>query len=307
MDDALRVGAVELREAIANPRAAADALRHQRKPIERALRMALAQRRGHMRKPRMEEESFGFRKRLRHRVQEAREHRHVQLHGAGSVEQRNDPKRLPLPSPELEVNRLAAARDRASQRCPQVDSPAFLASALPPRHARAHRTQEPFGKGERLFALRPGREPGEVLPGERFLRRRAALARVALGGWRIRRLRFRALSKSIRTRSARAGLEAAEAIRGSERRDRCSGALDAAPAPESVEQFVEALVFAPVGREQGFQRRPQPLGAIGERACDHPRSIACLAPADGKAGVAQRPGKAREPSAHAGAERRGTC
>ena len=198
-----------------------------------------------------------------------------------------------------------AARDRAPQRRAQVDAPALAAGALPPRHAGAHRAREPFGERQRLLALRPGRETREVLPGERFLRRRATLASPPFAGCLTRRLGLRALGKSVCARSAGTSLETAGAIWASKRRDRRMGALDAAPAPEGVEQFVEALVFAPVGRQQGFQRSPQTLGAIGERACDHARGVASLAAANGEARAAQCPGKARKPPAHADAKRCG--
>ena len=61
MDDPPRVPAVEGGEALADLRAAADALRHQRQPVERAGGIALAQRRRHMREAGMEQERLGLR------------------------------------------------------------------------------------------------------------------------------------------------------------------------------------------------------------------------------------------------------
>ena len=62
MDHARRVPAVEVGEAFADPRAAADALRHQRKPVEARVDVALAQRAGHMSEARVEQNASASRK-----------------------------------------------------------------------------------------------------------------------------------------------------------------------------------------------------------------------------------------------------
>ena len=85
MDDAPRVDAIERRQALADFRAAPDASRHQRKPVERAPRIALSERRGNMRKPRMKQEGLGFAKDLSDGVQEAGEERDIGFHRAGRV------------------------------------------------------------------------------------------------------------------------------------------------------------------------------------------------------------------------------
>src|SRR5580700_1437100 len=71
IDDAPRVPAIEGGEAFADPRAAADALRHQRQFLDRARHVAIAQRRRHMGEAGVKDKGFGFAEGVDHTVQEA--------------------------------------------------------------------------------------------------------------------------------------------------------------------------------------------------------------------------------------------
>src|SRR5580700_2955722 len=70
IDDAPRMPAIEGGEAFADPRAAADALRHQRQPLHRARHVAVAQRRRHMGEAGVKDKGFGFAEGVDHTVQE---------------------------------------------------------------------------------------------------------------------------------------------------------------------------------------------------------------------------------------------
>ena len=124
MDDAPRVDAIERRQALADFRAAADARGHQSEPVERARRIALSERGGNMRKPRMKQERLGFAEDLSDGVQEAGEERDIGFHRAGGVEQGDEPERLDLAPAEFEVERFAAMGDAEPDRRAQVEPPA---------------------------------------------------------------------------------------------------------------------------------------------------------------------------------------
>ena len=180
MDDALRVDAIERRQALADFRAAADAGRHQREPVEGARRIALSERGGNMREPRMKQERLGFAKDLRDGVQEAGEERDVGFHRAGRVEQGDESERLDLAPAEFEVERFAAMRDAEPDRRAQVEPSAAPARALAAREPRPHHPRETFGQLRGLGALPIPYECRDVLPGHRLLRRRASMPPAAI-------------------------------------------------------------------------------------------------------------------------------
>ena len=291
MDRPLGVGAVELGEAVADLGAAADARRHQRQPVERALRIALGERRGHMRETGVEEIGLGLTEGLRDRVEEAGEEGDIELHRARGVEQRDEAQRLRLAAPEFQVDRLAAARDRtaAALRADRAASPRRRARSRRERRVRMTRG-EPFGERQRLGALRLARQAGEVFRRQRLVRRGAAFAAAA----RRRRSRSGASRRALRQRGAPDRRRPPAAPGRSERAGRRptprtrTALLDAAPAPEGVEQLVEAAVFAAVRGEQRLQRAAQPVGPVGKRARNQPRGVADLGAADGEPRLAQR-------------------
>src|SRR5262245_21397676 len=71
IDDAGRVPAIERGEAVADARAAANALRHQRQPVDRARHVAVAQPGRDMRQPGVEHERLRLAEGIDHAVQEA--------------------------------------------------------------------------------------------------------------------------------------------------------------------------------------------------------------------------------------------
>ena len=80
IDHARRVPAVEVGEAFTDPRAAADALRHQREAVDGALDVALAQRARHMDEACVEDERLRLAEGVDRRVQEACEEGGIELH-----------------------------------------------------------------------------------------------------------------------------------------------------------------------------------------------------------------------------------
>src|SRR5262245_2893408 len=110
IDHAFRVPAIERGEAFSDLRASANALCHQRQFIHCARDIAVAQRRGYVGKSRVEDESLRFTKRIDDAVQKPDKKRSVETHGAGSVEQKDEPKRLDLATAPREDHQRAAVR-----------------------------------------------------------------------------------------------------------------------------------------------------------------------------------------------------
>ena len=152
IDHAPRVPAIEGGEALADAGAAADALRHQREPVDRARHVAVAQRRRDMREPRVEHEGLGLAEGIDHAVQEAHEERGVEAHRAGGVEQHDQPQRLDLAPPPDEIDRRAAMRDAAVDGAAQVEPPPAPARLLAAHQPRPHGAGEP--RGERVAPAR---------------------------------------------------------------------------------------------------------------------------------------------------------
>ena len=186
MDHPPRMPAVERGEAFADLGAAADALSHQREPVERARGIALAQRRGYMRETGMKQKRLGFAERQRNRVHEAGEEGGVRLHRSGGVEQHDQAQRLRLAAAELQLDRLAAVRDAVADRRAKVEPPAAAAGALAASQPRAHAPGEAFREDERLGAILL-RERADVLGGDQLVRGSSALAASASGGAVIER------------------------------------------------------------------------------------------------------------------------
>src|SRR5262249_6434209 len=116
--------AVECGEALPDPGAAADALRHQRKLVDRTGDIAVAQRRRDMRQPGGKDESFGFAEAVDDAVQKTHEEGGVETHRAGSIEQYHEPQRLNLAAPPGEVDQRAAVRHIAMDGAAQVKAAA---------------------------------------------------------------------------------------------------------------------------------------------------------------------------------------
>ncbi len=87
----------------------------------------------------------------------------IEFHRARGVEQRDEPQRLGFALAKLQVDRLAAARDRAADRRAQVEPAAFRAGALAAGEARAHGAGETLGERMRLGAFTLACQLGEVL------------------------------------------------------------------------------------------------------------------------------------------------
>ena len=76
------------------------------------------------------------------------------------------------------------------------------------------------------------------------------------------------------------------------------GVLDAARAPEGVEQLIEPREVRAARREQGPHRGAQALGPLGERAGHQPSRVLRFRLSDDEAGIAQGDDKASEAPAH---------
>jgi hypothetical protein len=116
MNNAPRVHTIERREALSDLCASTDASRHQSESVESFRRIALPERGGNVRKPRMKEERLGFAKNLRDGVQEAGEECDIRFHRAGRVEQGDESERLDLAPAEFEVDGFAAMGDAEPDR-----------------------------------------------------------------------------------------------------------------------------------------------------------------------------------------------
>ena len=154
MDHARGVPAVEGLQALADPGAAAGALRHDREPVERARGVLLLHRVGDMGEPGVEQERLGLAKLVEHAVDEAQEHAGVHAHRAGGVEQHDEPQRLFLALPLDEVDRHAAMADIAVNGPAQIEPVAAPPRQIAPRQPRAHRPRQPRGGVMRLLDLR---------------------------------------------------------------------------------------------------------------------------------------------------------
>src|SRR5271163_634145 len=133
-----------------------------------------------MRKPGMKQERLGFAKDLSDGVQEAGEERDIGFHRARCVEQGDEPERLDLAPPELEVERFTAMGDAEPDRRAQVEPPSAPARALATREPRPHHPRETFGQLDGSGALPIPYECRDVLFGYRLLRRRPAMSPAAI-------------------------------------------------------------------------------------------------------------------------------
>src|ERR1700684_1138552 len=143
IDDAPRMPAIKGGEALADPRAAADALRHQRQLLDGTRHVTSAQRRRDVGEAGVKDEGFGFAERIDDAVQEADEERGVEAHRARRIEQHHKPQRFYLAPAPGEFERHAAVRDIAMNGAAQVDPPAAAADLVAAHQARAHDAGEP--------------------------------------------------------------------------------------------------------------------------------------------------------------------
>src|SRR3954464_14520658 len=96
MDHSRRMPAIKSLQALADPGAAARALRQDRKPIEGARGVLFLHRIGNVRQPGVEQERLGFAKLVEDAVDEAQEYARVHAHRTRSVEQHDEPQWLCL-------------------------------------------------------------------------------------------------------------------------------------------------------------------------------------------------------------------
>ena len=182
IDDAPRMPAIEGGEALADPGAAADALRHQRQLIDRARHVAVAQRRRDMREPGVEDESLGLAEAVDHAMQEADEERGVEAHRAGGVEQHDEPQRLDLAAAPGEIDQRAAMGDVAMDGAAQVEPAAAPAHLLAANKPRAHGAGKPRRQRVGRRDLVGIDDVAEVRGRQRFGARGAFAAAAAFGG-----------------------------------------------------------------------------------------------------------------------------
>src|SRR5580704_5779530 len=143
IDDAPGVPAIEGGQTLADLRAAADALRHQRQPLHGARDVAVAQRRRDVREAGVEHERLGFAKRIDDAVQEADKERGVEAHRARRIEQDHEPQRFDLASAPGEIERHAAMGDIAMNGAAKIDAPTAAADLVAAHQPRAHDPGEP--------------------------------------------------------------------------------------------------------------------------------------------------------------------
>src|SRR5207302_7007978 len=121
MDHARCVPAVEGLQALADPGAAACALRHDRETIECARSVLFLHRVGDVRQPRVEQERLGLAKLVEYAMDEAQEYARVHAHRTRGIEQHDEPERLCLALAPDEVDRHAAMADTAVNGSTQLD------------------------------------------------------------------------------------------------------------------------------------------------------------------------------------------
>src|SRR6185312_16466830 len=136
MDYPRGMPAVEGLQALADPGAAAGALRHDRKTVERARRVLLFHRVGDMREPCMEEKRLRLAKLIEDAMDEAQEYAGVHAHRTRRVEQHDEPQRLCLSLPPDEVDRDAAMADVAVNGPPEIEPVAAPPRQIAPRQPR---------------------------------------------------------------------------------------------------------------------------------------------------------------------------
>src|SRR5207302_9520117 len=121
MDHARCVPAVEGLQALADPGAAACALRHDRETIECARSVLFLHRVGNMRQPGVEQERLGLAKLVEYAMDEAQEYARVHAHRTRGIERHDEPKRLCLALAPDDVDRHAAMADIAVNGSTQIE------------------------------------------------------------------------------------------------------------------------------------------------------------------------------------------
>ena len=174
MDHPRGMPAIKGLQALADPGAAARALRHDRQPVQRASRIPFLHRVGDVGKTGVKQERLGLAKFVEHAVDEAQEHRRVHAHRAGRIEQDDEPQRLVLASPQHPVDRHAAVADIAVNGSPQIQPLAAPPRQIAAGEPRPHGLRQSRRGDMRLFDLLGVRHLAEIDLGEIF-RARGAL------------------------------------------------------------------------------------------------------------------------------------
>src|SRR5436190_9121409 len=120
MDHTRRMPAIKSLQALADPGAAACALRQDREPIEGARGVLFLHRVGNVRQPGVEQERLGLAKLVEDAMDETKEYARVHAHRTRSVEQHHEPQRLCLALPLDEIDRHAAMADIAVNGAAQI-------------------------------------------------------------------------------------------------------------------------------------------------------------------------------------------
>ncbi len=284
--------AIEVGQALADPRAAADALRHQREPVDRPPDIPLPQRARDVHETSMEDERLGLAKGVDHRVDEAHEESGVGLHRARRVEQQHETQRTMLAPPPDEIDRRSAMADAPMDRAPDVEPPAAAPSALAPHQSRAHAPCQPLGERVNLGRLLAIGDVADVL-GPEGASARGLVARVsprrALFGFVAACAARRSGSRSVRPERPRQGPRLSlAALAGVPRR---ANAPHPDAEPEGVEERVEAQPVRARRAEQRPQRGLQRDGPPAGVGAEHREGVAAFGEPDRKAAVAQQPRK----------------
>src|SRR4029077_4394208 len=95
-----------------------------------------------MGKPGMEDKGFRFAESIDHAMQEADEKSCVKAHGAGRVEQENEPQRLDLAAEQGEFHQRAPMRDISMNGPAQIETSSAPADALTPHQTGSHRARK---------------------------------------------------------------------------------------------------------------------------------------------------------------------
>lgn len=298
MDDARGMPAVERLQALADPCAAARALRHDREPVERAASVLLLHGVGDVSETGMKQERLGLAEFVEHAVDETQEYAGVHAHRARRIQQHDQPQWLVLALPLHQADRHPPMADVAVDGAAEIEPVAAPPREVPSRQSRAHDLRELrcslVGLGD-LFGIG---ELAEIDLGEIFRARGAfhpSLAALPLGRIVGRR---HLVGHRLAARFSLAILQALErrAVRRLPRRHRPRPRAHAPAEPERIEQPVKLLPIRLPRREQMLERRPQQSGPRRIAFGHQRRCIAALGKADAKAIVAQRPEEDGEPS-----------
>ena len=244
----------------------------------------------------VKDEGFRLAEGVDRRVQEAGEKGGVELHRAGRVEQQHEAERAKLAPPPDEIDRGSAVGDAAVDGAPEIEPRARPAGSPSPHQPRPHAPGEPLGERMNLRHLLRVGDMADVAARQR-LGRRGRVATVAAArpaaGLVVAVAAFLAAIRGLRRETGGQGFAPGRTCgaRAAQRLD----AAHAGPAPERVEQLVEAPPVLARRREQRAERRFQQGGSPAGGRGENGERVSALGEPDREAVGAQDAGEGGDP------------